>query len=177
MLFTKTRLSGAWIIDLEPRQDTRGFFSRAFCRKEFLAQGIDFEAVQANVAVTYRKGTVRGLHYQVPPSTELKLMRCTKGAIFDVMVDMDPRAHTYLQYLGTELSAENRQALLVPAGFAHGYQALTDDAEVTYLVSDYFNLDLERGIRYDEPAVGIQWPLPVRDVSSKDLAWPLLAVS
>ncbi len=172
MLFTQTKLAGAWVIDLELRQDARGFFARSFCQKEFAAHGIEFSAAQANVALSNRKGTVRGLHYQAPPAAEIKLVRCTAGAIFDVIVDVRPDSPACGQHVGVELSAENRRSLLAPAGFAHGYQTLTDNAEVTYLVNQFYTPSCERGLRYDDAAFGIQWPLPVSEISAKDLSWP-----
>jgi len=172
--FVPTQLPGAFIVEIEPRADDRGFFGRSFCVREFQSQGIPLSIVQSNVAFTHRAGTVRGLHYQVPPSLETKLMRCTRGAIYDVIVDMRPESPTYLKYLGVELTAENRRALFVPALFAHGYQSLKDESEVTYLVSQFYEPALERGMRYDDPAVGIQWPQPVTVVSDKDVSWPFL---
>jgi dTDP-4-dehydrorhamnose 3,5-epimerase len=174
VIFTETKLKGAWLIDVEPRQDARGFFARSFCQTELAAHGLEFHVVQANVAMTLREGTVRGLHYQVPPAAEVKLMRCTRGAIYDVIVDLRSDSPTCRQHFGVELSAENRRSLLVPGGFAHGYQTLTDDAEVTYLVTEFYSPECERGLRYDDPALGIRWPLPVKEISSKDLSWPLL---
>jgi dTDP-4-dehydrorhamnose 3,5-epimerase len=177
MLFTETRLKGAWLLDLELRQDSRGFFARTFCRNEFAAHGVDFAGAQANIALSYRKGTIRGLHYQAAPAAETKLIRCTAGAIFDVIVDLRPESPTYLQYTGAELTAQNRRSLLAPAGFAHGYQTLTDDAEVSYLVDQFYAPACERGVRFNDAALGIAWPLPVSEVSAKDLAWPNLPES
>jgi dTDP-4-dehydrorhamnose 3,5-epimerase len=174
MLFTETKLHGAWVLDLELRQDTRGSFARTFCRKEFANRGIEFAAVQANIATTRREGTVRGLHYQVAPAAEMKLIRCTRGAVFDVIVDLRPGSPTYLQHLGVELTVENRRQLLAPAGFAHGYQTVAADTEVTYLVSEFYTPECERGVRYDDPALGIRWPLPAIEISAKDLSWPAL---
>jgi dTDP-4-dehydrorhamnose 3,5-epimerase len=174
MNFTPTKLEGAFLLDLEPREDPRGFFARAYCVKELEAHGLALNIVQANVAFTRRKGTVRGLHYQVPPAAETKLMRCTRGAIFDLIVDLRPGSPTYLQHAGVELTAENRRSFLIPAGFAHGYQSLSDDAEVTYLVSEFYRPECERGLRYDDPALAIRWPLPVAMISDKDTSWPTL---
>jgi len=174
MTFTPTELEGAFVLDLERREDARGFFARSFCVKEFQAHGLSLDIVQCNVAFTHRKGTVRGLHCQVAPAAETKLMRCTQGAIYDVIVDLRPGSPTYLKHLGVELTAENRRALFVPALFMHGYQALTEDTEVTYLVNEFYNAGCERGLRYDDPALGIRWPLPVSIVSEKDRCWPLL---
>ncbi len=174
MIFTPTKLSGAFIIDLEKREDSRGFFARTFCEKEFAAQGLKTAYVQGNASFNHVKGTVRGMHYQVAPMTEVKLVRCTAGAIYDIIVDMRPDSPTYLQHAGVELSAENRRAFYVPEMFAHGYLTLTDGAEVSYQVSQVYGPDCERGLRYDDPALGLEWPVPVVVVSDKDAKWPLL---
>lgn len=174
MIFTPTPLAGAFVLDLERREDERGFFARAFCGREFAAHGLTLPVVQANVALTRRPGTVRGLHYQAPPAAEAKLVRCTHGAVFDVIVDLRPESPTRLEHFAVELSASNRRAVFVPPMFAHGYQALTADAEVTYLVSEFFTPESEGGVRHDDPALGIRWPLPVTSLSAKDASWPLL---
>jgi dTDP-4-dehydrorhamnose 3,5-epimerase len=174
MVFSETNLKGAFIIDLEPRQDARGFFARSFCAHEFAARGLTLNTVQCNLAFTRHRGTVRGMHYQSPPAAEAKLVRCTKGAIYDVAVDLRPDSQTYWQCVGIELSAANHRAFLIPKMFAHGYQALTDDVEVTYQVDEFYAPDCERGLRYDDPALNISWPLPPVEVSAKDKAWPLL---
>jgi dTDP-4-dehydrorhamnose 3,5-epimerase len=171
MLFTPTPLAGAFIIDLQPHRDDRGFFARAFCAREFEAHGLDPNVAQANLSFNHRRGTVRGMHYQVPPALEPKFIRCLKGAILDVIVDMRPDAATYLQHVAVELSAENHRALYVPGLFAHGFQTLEDDTEVLYQVGSFYAPDHERGARYDDPAFGIEWPLPVSTISEKDLAW------
>ena len=177
MLCTETPLRGAFVLDLEPRGDARGFFARTFCAREFESHGLDPKVVQCNVSFNHRRGTLRGMHYQVPPAGETKLVRCTRGAIYDVIVDLRPDSPTYLRHFGVELSADNRRALYVPVNFAHGYQTLTDDAEVTYQVGEYYTPQYERGLRHDDPAVGIRWPLPVTEISPKDAAWPLTAGS
>lgn len=128
--------------------------------------------VQCNLSFNHRAGTLRGMHYQAPPATETKLVRCVRGAIFDVIVDLRPNSPTFLQHVGVELTAENRRALYVPELFAHGYQTLTDDTEVLYMVGEFYTPGAERGLRYDDPALGIAWPLPVSAISEKDLAWP-----
>ena len=174
MLFTQTKLKGAFIIDLEPRQDRRGFFARTFCAKEFEAHGLKPAVAQCNLSFNHKKGTLRGMHYQIPPAAETKLIRCTQGAIYDVIVDMRPESPTYLQHIGVELTAENRRALYVPEMFAHGYQALSDGAEVIYQVGEFYTPGYERGMRYNDPALKIDWPLPVSEISQKDAAWPLL---
>ncbi|HXG67315.1 MAG TPA: dTDP-4-dehydrorhamnose 3,5-epimerase [Blastocatellia bacterium] len=174
MLFTETDLKGAYVIELEQRRDHRGFFARAFCATEFAARGLKPVSAQCNLSFNYRKGALRGMHYQVAPATEAKLVRCIRGAIYDVIIDLRPDSPTYLSHFGVELTAEGRRALYVPEMFAHGYQTLTDGAEVMYQVSEFYAPQCERGIRYDDPAFGIEWPLPVTDISEKDAAWPLM---
>lgn len=174
MQFIETKLKGAYIIDLEPRSDSRGFFARTFCQQEFEAHGLNPNVVQCNLSFNTKKGTLRGLHYQRPPATEAKLIRCIRGAIYDVIVDMRPESPTYLQHVGVELSAENHRAFYIPDLFAHGYQALTDGAEALYQVSEFYTPGVEGGLRYDDPVLGIDWPLPATEVSEKDQSWPLL---
>lgn len=173
MLFTPTQLKGAFIVDLEQRQDHRGFFARTFCAKEFSAHGLKPTVAQCNLSFNHKKGTLRGMHYQIAPATETKLIRCIQGAIYDVLIDMRPESPTYLSSIGVELTAENRRALYVPEMVAHGYQALTDGAEVIYEVGEFYMPGYERGLRYDDPAFKIEWPLPVSEISDKDAAWPL----
>ena len=177
MLFSETPLSNAFVIDLEQKPDSRGFFARSFCAAEFEAHGLKPVVAQCNLSFNHRRGTLRGMHYQVPPAAEAKLVRCTRGAIYDVIVDLRPDSPTYMQHFGVELSEENRRALYVPEMFAHGYQALTDGAEVTYQVSEAYTPGCERGLRHDDPALGIVWPIPVTVISDKDRAWPLLGTS
>ncbi len=177
MIFHETKLKGACIIELEPKEDARGFFARAFCANEFEAHGLNPRAVQANMSYSHKKGTIRGMHYQVPPATEPKLIRCIRGAIWDVIIDMHPESPTYLEHIGVELSADNRKAIYVPDMFAHGNQALTDGAELLYLVGEFFTPGCERGVRYNDPAIGIDWPLPVTVISDKDANWPLLGAA
>jgi dTDP-4-dehydrorhamnose 3,5-epimerase len=172
--FTETKLAGAYLIDLERREDARGFFARAFCRREMTEHGLVGELVQCNVAFTRLKGTIRGLHYQVPPAAEVKVVGCIRGAVLDVIVDLRPGSATYLKHLGVELTAESGRQLYVPHGFSHGYQSLTDEAEVLYFVSAFHSPECERGHRYDDPNVGIEWPEPATLVSAKDLNWPPL---
>jgi dTDP-4-dehydrorhamnose 3,5-epimerase len=174
MRFRETDLTGVWLVELELRRDVRGFFARTFCSKELNAHGVEFAVVQANIALTYQRGTVRGLHYQVAPAAEAKFVRCTRGAVYDVAVDVRPGSATERKYIAVELTAENRRTLFVPPGFAHGYQTLQDETEVSYLVNECYTPDCERGLRYNDPALGIEWPLPPVDLSPKDLAWPLL---
>lgn len=174
MKFTETPIKGAWLIELDQRQDDRGFFARTFCAREFEKHGIVPAVAQCNLSYNHKKGTLRGMHYQLPPAVEPKLVRCTRGAIRDVIIDMRPDSPTYLQHFGVDLTEENRRALYVPDLCAHGYQALTDHAEVVYQVGEFYSPGYERGIRYDDPAIGLKWPLPVTVISEKDASWPLL---
>lgn len=175
MIFNETRLKGAFVIDLEPRGDDRGFFARSFCQREFEAHGLKPLIAQANISFNYRRGTVRGLHFQFPPAAETKFIRCSRGTIVDVVVDLRPESPTYLQHVAVELNAENRRGLYVPERFAHGYQVLEDNTETTYQVGEFFTPAAEGGLRYDDPRLAIAWPLPVTDMSDKDRRWPLLA--
>lgn len=171
MIFTETKLKGAFFIDLDLRSDNRGAFARTFCAKEFAEHGLKPSVAQCNLSFNHKAGTLRGMHYQIPPASETKLVRCTKGAIYDVIIDMRPDSPTYRQHIGVELTAGNRRALYVPELFAHGYQALSDGAEVVYQVGEFYTPGYERGIRYDDPAFNIQWPMPVMVISEKDAAW------
>jgi dTDP-4-dehydrorhamnose 3,5-epimerase len=173
MRFTPTPLEGAFVVDLEPREDERGFFARAFCADEFRAHNIDPQVMQANIAYNHTRGTLRGMHYQLPPAGETKFIRCIRGAIYDVIIDLRPASPTYMQHFGVELTADNRRALVVPELFAHGYQTLQDETEVLYLVSEFYTPGSERGLRYNDPAFGIAWTLPVSVISDKDASWAL----
>lgn len=173
MIFTETELAGAFVVDLERREDDRGFFARAWCADEFAAHGLNTRLVQANLSFNDRKGTLRGMHFQEKPAAEAKLIRCTRGAIFDAIIDLRPDSSTFKRWVGVELTAENRRALYVPEGFAHGYQTLEVDTETFYLVSEYYTPSAESGVRWDDPAFGIRWPDPGSAfVSKKDRAWP-----
>ena len=174
MRFTATRLKGACIVEPEPYEDSRGLFARTFCAREFHDQGLVETFVQCNTSWNARRGTVRGLHYQRPPSCEAKLVRCTAGSLWDVIVDLRPDSETYLEHFGVELSAANRRALYIPEMFAHGFQTLEDGTEVFYQMSEFYAPKLARGLRYDDPRLGISWPLPVASISDKDLSWELL---
>jgi dTDP-4-dehydrorhamnose 3,5-epimerase len=174
MIFTEIELKGAVIIDLEEKHDHRGFFARTFCAQEFEQHGLKPVVAQCNLSFNFKKGTLRGMHYQIAPAGETKLVRCTKGAIYDVIIDMRPDSPTFLQHFGIELTADNHRALYIPEMFAHGYQALTDDAEVVYQVGEFYTPGYERGLRYDDPFFNIQWPLEVTEISEKDTNWPLL---
>lgn len=172
MIFTKTALPGATIVDIERREDARGYFGRTYCEREFEANGLPTGMVQTNMSLTRRAGTLRGMHYQMAPNAEDKLVRCVQGAIWDAIVDIRPESPTYCQWIGVELSEANGRMLLVPKGFAHGFVTLTDDAAVTYQVSAFYSPQSERGARHDDPAFGIAWPVPVIDMSDKDRSWP-----
>ncbi|HYD16677.1 MAG TPA: dTDP-4-dehydrorhamnose 3,5-epimerase [Candidatus Nanoarchaeia archaeon] len=175
MIFTETNLKGAFIIDIERREDNRGFFARAFCQHEFEAHGLKPLIAQANVAFNISKGTLRGMHFQFPPSAETKLVRCTRGAILDIIVDLRPESPTYLQHIAVELSDDNYRALYVPERFAHGYQVLTDKTETSYQVGEFYTPGCEGGLLYNDPKLGLEWPLPVAVISDKDKVWKPLA--
>jgi dTDP-4-dehydrorhamnose 3,5-epimerase len=173
MIFTPTDLEGAFIVDIEPREDERGFFARAWAREEFEANGLSTEVAQANIAFNHRKGTLRGMHFQRPPHAEVKVVRCVRGALYDVIVDLRPESPTWKRWLGVELTADNRRMLYIPEGFAHGYQTLADATEAYYQVSEFYAPDAEGGVRWDDPAFGIEWPDPDPPVmSQKDRTWP-----
>lgn len=176
MIFTETTLPGAYIIDLEPRTDSRGFFARAFCAHEFEAHGLKPVIAQANVAFNHLKGTLRGMHFQFPPSAETKVVRCTRGAILDIIVDLRPESPTYLQHVAVELNEDNHRALYVPERFAHGYQVLRDKTETSYQVGEFYTPGSEGGLLYNDPRLKLSWPLPLTAISEKDTAWPLLDV-
>ena len=168
MVFTETKLKGAYIIDLERREDSRGFFARAFCQKEFAAHGLKPTIAQANIAHNIRKGTMRGMHFQFPPAAETKLVRCTRGAILDIIVDLRPESPTYLQHVAVELNEENQRALYVPERFAHGYQVLVDNTDTSYQVGEFYTPSAESGLLHDDPRLGLEWPLPITAISDKD---------
>jgi dTDP-4-dehydrorhamnose 3,5-epimerase len=170
--FERTKLPDVWIVDLEPLVDERGFFARSWCQREFAARGIEANWVQSNVALNERCGTLRGLHYQAPPHGEGKLVRVTRGAAYCVVVDVRPGSATHLQWICVELTAENRRQLWVPEGLAFGYQTLADQTELLYLMSEFYVPDAARGMRYDDPALAIRWPLAVSVISERDRLWP-----
>jgi dTDP-4-dehydrorhamnose 3,5-epimerase len=173
--FAETGLEDAFLLELERFEDERGFFARTFDAAEFAERGLNAAVAQTSVSRNRRRGTLRGMHYQVPPAAEAKLVRCTRGAIWDVIVDLREESPSCLRHFGVELSAEAGNALYVPELFAHGFQTLADDTEVSYQISEYFAPEHARGFRYDDPAVGIVWPLPVSVIAEKDRAWPDLA--
>lgn len=174
MRFQETRLAGALIIDLEPRADGRGFFARTFCRNELEAHGLEPGVAQCNMQMSLARGTWRGLHFQAPPAVESKLVRCTRGAILDVIVDLRPESATYLQHISVELTAASYRGLFVPGRFAHGYVTLANDTEVTYMASAFYAPQAEGGLHYDDPALGIELPLAVEVISDKDSSFALL---
>jgi dTDP-4-dehydrorhamnose 3,5-epimerase len=174
MWFRETGLVGVKVIDPDPREDDRGRFMRAWCAREFAEHGLDFLPVQANLGFSVQKGTVRGMHLQEGPALEAKLVRCTRGAIFDVVLDLRPKSPTYGKGYATELSAENGRMMYVPEQCAHGYQTLEGDTEMYYMASAYYTPSAVRGVRFDDPAFSIQWPLAVTAVSEQDRSWPLV---
>lgn len=173
MQFTKTGIDGVWVIDPQFHKDDRGYFFRAWCAREFTEHGIDFIPAQANIGFSLRKGTLRGMHFQVEPAVEAKLVRCTRGAMFDVALDLRVSSPTHGHWFGVELTAENGRMLFVPEGCAHGYQTLEDLTEMHYMTSQFFSPDAARGARFDDPAFGIEWPLEPSAVSMQDRGWPL----
>ena len=174
MIFNETPLAGAFTIGLEKREDARGHFARAFCAEEFAAHGLETTYLQANHSLNKKTGLVRGMHFQRGEDAEVKLVRCVHGAIYDVIVDNRPESPTYLQWFGAELSEENGLMMYVPRGFAHGYQSLTEGATAFYMVSTGYAPAAEGGLRFDDPAIGIKWPMAVTDLSDKDGNWPLV---
>jgi len=172
MIFTETKIAGAFIIDIEPHTDERGFFSRSFCRHEFEDHGLSPVVAQCNISLNHKRGTIRGMHFQTAPHEEAKLVRCTRGEIFDVVVDLRPASPTHTQWVGVRLDDRNHRMLYIPAGCGHGFQSLTDDAELTYQVSEFFAPTHASGYRYDDPAFGITWPLPLSVISQADSSWP-----
>lgn len=175
MKFSRTRLDGLWLIELELRSDERGFLARTFCENEFAAHGLNTRWPQCNLTLTRQRGMLRGMHFQADPKPEIKLIRCAAGAIYDVLVDVRKDSPTYGQWQGFELTAQNRHTLYVPGGFAHGFQCLMDNCEVFYQMSDFYVPELARGLRFDDPRVGIQWPVSDPVLSERDRQLPLLA--
>lgn len=171
MIFTETKLKGAFIVDIERREDSRGFFGRAFCQNEFKQHGLKPIIAQANIAFNHKKGTVRGMHFQFPPVAETKLVRCTRGGILDIIVDLRPESPTYLQHVSVELNEDNYRALYVPERFAHGYQALHDKTDTSYQVGEFYTPGTEGGLLYNDRRLGLEWPLPVSVISDKDQVW------
>lgn len=172
MKFTKTPLEGSYVIELEKRNDERGFFARTWCADEFAKQGLKTNLVQQNMSLTVKKGMLRGMHFQKIPHAETKVVRCTSGRIFDVIVDLRPESPTHKKWFGIELSRENYKMLYIPEGFAHGFVTLEDNSEVSYLVTAFYTPEADSGVRFNDPAFGIKWPIAVMNVSEKDAAFP-----
>ena len=172
MIFKETKLPGAFVIDLEMHADNRGFFARTFCRNELAAHGLVDDVAQANMSLSKTRGTLRGMHFQKAPHEETKLVRCTRGALYDVIIDLRSDSPTFKQWVGIELSADNYRMLFVPRNFAHGFITLTDNTEANYMVSQFYAPGSELGIRWNDPQFGIQWPVDVRVISEKDASWP-----
>ena len=168
MDFNETPLPGAYLIDLNRLGDDRGFFARVFCTREFSEAGLVTSFVQVNNSLSANRGTLRGMHYQLAPNAETKIVRCIRGALFDVIIDLRPDSPTYMQHFGVELSADNRLMLYVPKGFAHGFVTLQDDTEAFYFVDEFYAPDVERGIRWNDPTFQIDWPVVPREISEKD---------
>lgn len=168
MIFTETKLEGSYIIEPEPFTDERGWFVRYFCMDEFMQIGHTKEWLQMNHSATYKKGSLRGMHYQTEPYREIKLVRCIAGSVFDVIVDLRKGSSTFLQWVGAELSAANKKMIYIPEGFAHGFQCLTDDCELLYHHTEYYKPNVEAGIKYNDPKINIEWPLPVTTISERD---------
>jgi dTDP-4-dehydrorhamnose 3,5-epimerase len=172
MQFHTTTLEGAWLLDLEHRRDSRGSFARTFCVQEFAAYGLETTYCQHSISFSARRGTVRGMHYQREPHSEVKLVRCLKGSIYDVIIDIRPNSPTYRRWQGFDLSDVDGRQLYIPKGFAHGFQTLSDGVEVNYLMSEPYDSKAAWGIRFDDPSFSIAWPLTVTEISAKDLSWP-----
>jgi dTDP-4-dehydrorhamnose 3,5-epimerase len=175
VIFAETKLSGAFTIDLERREDERGFFARAFCQHEFEEHGLKPVIAQANIGFNRVRGCVRGMHFQYPPAAETKVVRCTRGAVLDIIVDLRPESPTFLEHVSVELTADNHRAIYIPERFAHGYQTLADETETSYQVGEFYTPGVEGGLRHDDPALGLTWPLPVSVISEKDANWPLFS--
>jgi dTDP-4-dehydrorhamnose 3,5-epimerase len=172
MIFNKTKLSDAYIIEIEKHEDERGFFSRLWCKKEFENHGLDSRLSQTNIGFSIKRGTLRGLHYQMLPYQEVKVVRCTMGAIYDVIVDLRPDSPTYKQWVSVELNSINRTMLYVPEGFAQGYITLVENTEMCYQTSQFYSPEFARGVRYDDPSFSIEWPIEVAVISEADKSWP-----
>jgi dTDP-4-dehydrorhamnose 3,5-epimerase len=172
MQFTETKLRGAWIIDTEPVGDSRGSFARTFCEQEFAAHGLETRFVQHSTSRSRKAGTLRGMHFQIEPYSEVKLVSCIRGALLDVIVDLRPDSEQFRQWQAVELTESNGRSLYIPRGFAHGFQTLRDNTEVHYLISEFYAPGSASGVRHNDPALGIEWPLPVSVISKKDRSWP-----
>lgn len=171
MIFTETKLKGAYIVEIKPLEDERGFFARSFCQQEFASLGLKVNVKQCNISYNKKRGTLRGMHFQQLPAAEAKLVRCTRGKIYDVIVDLRPKSPTYCQWVAVELSETNYRALYVPEEFAHGFQTLEDDSEVSYHMFEFYSPEHASGVRWDDPAFGITWPLLNPTISERDKAY------
>ncbi len=174
MIFKKTKIEGLYIIEPELKVDERGYFTRIFCQEELVKTGLSFNVAQINQSLTKKKGTIRGMHFQKPPKAEDKIVQCLKGAIYDVVIDLRPDSSTYSQWVAEELSGQNKKMFFIPKGFAHGFQALVDNCEVQYFVSEFYSPEYARGIRWNDSRFNIQWPIKNPILSKKDKNWPLL---
>ena len=172
MIFVETPLRGAYVIEIEKHEDERGFFARSWCAREFAAKGLDSHLVQCNVSFNKKKGTLRGVHYQITPYGEVKLVRCTRGALYDVIVDLRAESPTFLKWFGVELTAFNYRMLYIPKSFAHGFQTLESDTEIFYQMTEYYAPDYARGFRWNDRQVGIVWPEPAQIISDRDQQYP-----
>jgi dTDP-4-dehydrorhamnose 3,5-epimerase len=171
MIFSETILAGAYTVDIDRHHDNRGYFARVFCADEFSAHGLKATVAQGSVSFNAKRGTLRGMHFQYPPATETKFVRCTRGAVVDVIVDLRPESPTYLQHVAVNLSAANGRGLYVPERFAHGFVTLTDDTELVYLISNYYTPGAEGGLRHDDPVLGLTWPVPIQVIAERDTRW------
>jgi dTDP-4-dehydrorhamnose 3,5-epimerase len=174
--FVETPLTGLYLLEVEPIDDDRGFFARSFCARDFRDHGLEDRVAQCNISFNNKAGTLRGLHFQAQPYEEAKLVRCTRGAIYDVAVDVRPNSPTYLKWFAAELTAENRYMMFIPRGFAHGFQTLVDESEVFYLMSEFYHPECARGLRWDDPSLGITWPLADPIISDKDRGYRLITI-
>jgi dTDP-4-dehydrorhamnose 3,5-epimerase len=172
MIFTETQISGAFVVEIDAQADHRGMFARTFCEREFAARGIEVRMVQSNVSLTRRRGTVRGMHFQWPPSREGKLVRCTRGRLLDVVIDLRPDSPTYTQHIAVEIDAAIRRAIYIPPGLAHGFQTLEDDTEIFYQMSDFYDARLSAGVRWNDPSFEIEWPLADVTILDRDRTYP-----
>lgn len=177
MIFTEAKLRGAFIIEPERLEDERGFFARSFCQREFEDHGLNPKVAQCNISFNQKRGTLRGMHYQAPPYQEEKLVRCTKGAIYDVIIDLRPDSPTFKRWVAADLTAENRRMIYVPVGFAHGFQTLEDETEVFYQMSEFYHPECARGVRCDDPAFGINWPVEESIISFSDKSYNYINTS
>lgn len=171
MIFKETKLRGAYIIEIEPIEDERGFFARSWCKNEFEKYGLNSNLVQCNISFNKKRGTLRGMHYQVSPYEEEKLVRCTRGAIYDVIIDLRPKSETYKQWVSVDITNENRKMLYIPKGFAHGFQTLEDNTEVFYQMSEFYHCECARGVRWDDKEIGVKWALEEKIISEKDKSY------